>query len=127
MHDDVVAADRLGVAGEFDDNVEVLIRAGQHGLRLAGRLLDRDVEQTLALGQRQRKELALFAGDEQTVNRKIVDPVPHVCAQAGLVERKIARPKRRIGGGEDAAHVHAGVVLGLVLAVFHRAPSVLAW
>jgi hypothetical protein len=36
-------------------------------------------------------------------------------------------PSAVTADGEDAAHVHAGVVLGLVLAVFHRAPSVLAW
>ena len=44
---------------------------------------------TLALGERHREELALLAGDEHAVDAEIVDPVPQVAAEAGLVDRQV--------------------------------------
>ncbi len=60
------------------------------------RLLDRDLECALALVERHREELALLAGDEQAVDREIVDPMADVAPQAGLVDGEVARPERRV-------------------------------
>ena len=87
---------------------------------LAGGFLDGDFERALALRERHGEELALLAGDEQASDPKVVDPVTHVAPQSRLVEREVALAERRIGGGKNAAHMRAGIVLCLVLAVFHR-------
>ena len=74
-----------------------------------------------ALGHRHREELALLAADEYAVDAEIVDPVPQVLAQPGLVDGKVGR-ERCQGRRPNALEVLAGVSLGLALAVIHGDP-----
>ena len=79
----------------------------------------RQFEAALALGHRHRKEFALLAGDEHSVNAEVADPVAQIRLESGRVDAQIVT-ERHQRGGPDAPHVGPGVVLGLVTAISHR-------
>ena len=117
VHHDVVRADRLGMAGEVEHDVEVLVGA-RHDGPAAADLLDRGVEQPFPFGDRHGVELALFAADKHAVDAEVGDPVAEIAAETGLVDREIGG-ERRLGGRPDAAEVLAGVGLGVASGVVH--------
>ena len=79
MHDDIVGAHRLRMAGQGDHRLHVLVGAGHDRARggISGRV-DRDLEHALALFHRHREKLALLAGDEEAVDCEVFDPMADV-------------------------------------------------
>ena len=118
VHDDIGRADRLGMLGELDHHIHVLVGAGGDHAGLGADLVDHDLHRALALGNRHREELALLAGDENAVDAELVDPMPQVPAEPLLVDRKVLGIGHQ-GGGPDALEVGAGVVLGFRTEIFH--------
>ena len=80
---------------------------------LFANLVDRDLDQALALGDRHREELALLAADEHSVDAELVDPMAQIPAKTSLVDRQVVGEWYQ-RGRPDALHVSARVLLGLL-------------
>jgi hypothetical protein len=94
MHHDVVGTDVLGMFRKFDYNVHVLVRARHDRAGSPCRGVDGQLEGAFALRQRHREELALFPGDEDTVDTKILDPMSKVALKSGFIDGEVGRKWR---------------------------------
>jgi len=118
MHDDVVRTDVLGMAGQVEDHIEVRIRTRHDRVAVIACCFHGELEGAFAFIEAHREELALFAGDEEPFDPKVLSPVSNVLAEAVFVDAEVlcegherCRP--------DAVHVFLCVCLGVTARIFH--------
>ncbi len=113
MNDNVRCPGRLRMPRQLDHGVHVLVRTGSNQAGLFANLVHGDFDETLALGERHREKLALFAADENPVDAEFVDPVAQVSPKGWLVNCQVIRERHECGC-PDAPHVGARVGFGVL-------------
>jgi hypothetical protein len=82
-------------------------------------LVQGDFDNALALGKRHRKEFALLAAHENTVDAELIDPVAQISTKCLLVNAKVIG-ERDQRGRPDALHVSARIGFGILAGIlFH--------
>ena len=118
MDDDVIRPGFLGMPGEIEDDIEVLVRAGHHGLRPSPDGLDGELQAPLPLVEAHREELPLLPRDEEPCNVQILGPMTDVRTESVFVQPQIGR-ERHQSRGPDPFQMGLGIGLRVTSGVLH--------